>query len=172
MLTEREQEIVDEMDASRFGAYLQWAWIEYPSLQEEINERKYPEQKRLKVVSTRMNSHRIEFDTCYLFALPEKEVNPLQIEQEAWRLLSPYIRQHVDEFGVYIISYSPQTAEQQQLLTYVNTGWNLLQQWKIISQSFKTKEQQSWAVVGEREAAVRDLIQELRQRSSARTRVV
>jgi hypothetical protein len=84
------------------------------------------------------------------------------VEQEAWKLLSPHVKGYVNEFGIYISGYSPQTAEQKPLLTHVNTGWNLLQQWNMISQSYKAKYEQVWDKVEERETTLRGLIQELR----------
>ncbi len=172
MLTEREQEIINKSKEWGFAAYLQWAWLEYPSLQEEISKKRFPARKRLKYLNAWMNSERIEFDICYLVALPQKEINPLQIEQEAWRLLSPFAELHVNEFGIYIAGYSRKTAEQQPLLTHVNLGWGLLQQWNLISFSFRAKYKKYWDLVEEKEAAVRDLIQELRQKSRTETRGV
>ena len=163
MLTEREQAIVNKSKEWGFDAYLQWAWCEYPSLQGEITESKYPTQTRLRSVNKRMDSERKGFDVCYLLALPEEEVNPLQIEQDAWRLLSPNVRGYVNEFGIYIDGYSPKTAQQELLLAHVNTGWNLLQQWNVISQSYKAKYEQVWDKVTEREDAVRKLIQGLQK---------
>jgi hypothetical protein len=41
-----------------FGAYLQWAWFEYPLLQREIRRGKYPEQDRLKHLVDRMSQQK------------------------------------------------------------------------------------------------------------------
>jgi len=163
MLREREQEIVNKSKEWGFGAYLQWAWIEYPSLQSEIGDGHYPTQGRLRHANKRMDSQRKGFDVCYLLALPHEEVNPLQVEQEAWRLLSPHIKEYVNEFGIYIDGYSPKTADQAGLLTHVNTGWDLLYQWHLISQSYRAKYDQNWDVVRERENALKNLIEQLRQ---------
>lgn len=163
MLAEREQDIVNKSKEWGFGAYLQWAWFEYPSLQNEIGEGKLPAQERLSVVNKRMDCERKGFDVCYLLALPHEAVNPLQVETEAWRLLSPHVKGHINEFGIYISDYSPQTAEQEPLLAHVNKGWNLLQQWNVVSQSYKAKYEQSWNKVAERENALRELIQKLQQ---------
>lgn len=165
MLAEREQDIVNRSKEWGFGAYLQWAWFEYPSLQGEIGGGHYPTQGRLRDANKRMDSQRKGFDVCYLLALPHEEINPLQIEQEAWRLLSPRVKGYVNEFGIYIDGYSPRSADQGVLLTQVNTGWNLLQQWHLISQSYKAKYEQNWDTVGEREGALRALIEQLQQQA-------
>lgn len=165
MLSELELEVVNKHKEWGFGAYLQWAWMEYPSLQREIQRGEYAEKDRLKYLVERMGDKKIRFDFCYLHSLPQEEVNPLQVEQEAWKLLSPKVKQHLDEFGNYIEGYSPQNVNQGQLLTHVDCGWNLLQQWNIISKSYKAKYGQAWDKVAEREKATRQLIQELSSRS-------
>ena len=163
MLTEREQEIVNKSKEWGFGAYLQWACLEYPSLQSEIGEGYYPSQERLRDVNKKMDRESKGFDVCYLFSLPYEEINPLQVEQEAWGLLSPHVSGYVNEFGIYIDGYSPNTAHKATLLTHVKTGWDLLQQWHLISQSYNAKYEQSWDKVEERENTLKELIQKLRK---------
>jgi len=164
MLTEREQSVVKKSKRRGFGAYLQWAWLEYPELQDDIRRKVFPPRKRLRTANAAMDSQRISFDICYLSSLPAEEINPLQVEQEAWKLLSPQIKQYIGQFGIYIATYSPQTAEQEQLLGHVDTGWDFIQQWYVVSQSYKAKCEQNWKKVGKRETAVKGLIQALRKR--------
>ena len=163
MLSEREQSIVNQNKEWGFGAYLQWAWFEYPSLQEEIAAGQYPSRERLNNGNKRMDRERKGFDVCYLLELPHEEINPLKVETDAWGLLSPRVRRHVDEFGGYIANYSPRTAEQQPLLTQVGVSWDLLQKWNVVSQSYKAKYEQNWDRVAEREDAVRKLIHQLQE---------
>jgi len=139
MLSDLELEIVKNHKEWEFGAYLQWAWMEYPNLRMEIAGNEYPEQERLRHLNKRMNGKRLDFDCCYFLSLPLAEANPLQVEQEAWKLLSPKVKQHVNEFGDYIEAYSPKAAKQEQLLAHVDVGWDLLQKWNVIGQSFGAK---------------------------------
>jgi hypothetical protein len=164
MLSKLELEVVNKHKEWGFGAYLQWVWMEYPPLQREIQRGEYPEQDRLKHLVDRMGQQKTGFDFCYLHSLPHEEVNPLKVEQEAWKLLSPKVKQHLDKFGTYIEGYSPQNVEQGQLLTHVDCGWNLLQHWNTISKSYKAKYEQVGDKVAEREEATRQLIQELSSR--------
>ena len=161
MLSKLEQEVVDNHKEWSFGAYLQWAWLEYLPLQEEIQRGEYPEQDRLKFLVKRMDDKKFGFDICYLHSLPYDGVNPLRVEQEAWKLLSPNVKQHLDKFGTYIKGYSTQNVDSEQLLAHVNCGWDLLQQWNTISNSHKAKYEKDWSKIPEREEATRKLIQEL-----------
>jgi hypothetical protein len=161
MLNRLEQKVVSDHKARQFGAYLQWALPEYPDLQEQIGNARFPEPSRLTVVRNKMGLYRIEFDYYYLISLPRAKVNPLQLEQKAWRLLSPRVKQHLGEFGNYIAKYSQQNPERERLLTHINCGWELLQKWNVISKSYKAKHGKVWTVVSEREEATKQLIQEL-----------
>ena len=169
MLSESEQEIVRNHKEWGFGAYLQWAWIEYPDLQEEIGKGKYPEKERLRYANKRMNDRKLGFDFCYSHSLSRAETNPLKVETEAWELLSPVVGQYISEFWNYIEGYSPEAAEPWHLLAHVNYGWDLLQKWNTISNSYKAKygtclgpaEKEEWDNVLEREQNARELILEL-----------
>lgn len=166
MLNELEQEIIKNHKRLQFGAYLQWTWFEYPELQEQISRREYPEQTKLIDTNKIMAQHKAMFDYCYFHSLPQAEVNPLQVEQDAWELLSPEIKQHLDEFENYIKGYSPQNVDKEQLLAYVNNSWVLMQKWNIISNSYKAKYEKRWDIIEEKEQAARKLIQELQAVSS------
>ncbi len=161
MLSELEQEVVDSHKEGYFGAYIQGSWFEYSELQEQIVSGEYPESSRLQEANKKMSGWKKGFDITYLHSLPRAEINPLQVEQEAWKLLSPNIKQYLNEFGTYLEGYSPQNADREQLLVHVNWGWNLLQQWNTISNSYKAKYDKNWSSIPEREEATRQLIQEL-----------
>lgn len=162
MLNELQQGVVNKCYEIKFGGFLFGALMEYSSLQKEIKKRQYPGQSRLISVNEGMNLGRKGFDVRYFLILPHEEVNPLQVEQEAWKLLSPHVKEYVRDFGIYVEGYSPLAqVDQQQLLTYIDKGLNLLQQWNIISRSYKAKYFRLWEEVGGREDVVRKLIQEL-----------
>jgi hypothetical protein len=173
MLSELEQKVVDEHKEGGFGAFLSVMWNIYPppehyGLRRDISQGKFPEQNRLTYANDYMTKWRQNFDICYLFSLPAAPVNPLQVEQEAWRLLSPRVKQHTDEFGEYILSYSPQTSEKEPLITHISNGWDILQKWNVISESYKAKYESykakygmSRSTIEETETAAKALIEEL-----------
>ncbi len=170
MLNERETLIVRKCRGSSFSTYLTWAYLEYPFLLDEIGKGDYPQQK-MRYANRRMTIQKTEFDNLYLHLLPElsptPEQNPLRLEQEAWGLLSPVVQQHTDDFGRYLDAYSPANARKQELLGHVNQGWTLIQDWNIISWSYKTKEQGLWDELETREQAARGLIQRLSMNPTA-----
>jgi len=161
MLSEQELKIVRNCKQWGFGAYLAWAWAVYPKLSRDINKEKYPDKKELVQINERMDQKRIAFDETYLHLLPRESVNPLQVEQEAWKLLSSLVKSQVDSFGKYIESYQPSTVISDQLLTQINNGWSLLQDWHIISRSYGAKLEEVWDEVKADEQKVRDLITRL-----------
>lgn len=162
MFTELERQVIEAHKIHNFGAYLQHSYFVYPAMQEEVVEGVLPQRLRLEEMHVDMNQNRIEFNETYLYSLPLQPANPLVVEQQAWRLLSPRVRNHTDEFGDYIKGYSPETAQYEQLLGQLNTGWGLILKWNVISQSFKGKQYGGVEnVLAEREQAVRDLIEEL-----------
>jgi hypothetical protein len=110
-----------------------------------------------------MDQYGMGFDTTYLRDFSQEETDVLQVEQEAWTLLSPQINEYIKGFGAYIETYSPKTADLISLFSQVNTGWNLLQQWNIISESYRAKYKKDWDLVEEKEAALKVLIEQLRQ---------
>ena len=117
-LTEQEQYIVDRSKVWYFGAFLQACWFQYPDLLKEIGAGDFPETETLQSLNEKMTDARIDFDFIYLIDLPEREINPLKTEQEAWKLLSPLIKKHEKKFGDYIENYSLQNVDQEQLLTH------------------------------------------------------
>ena len=165
MLSKAEQEIVDSNKVLQFGAYLQAAYIDNCWLKKKILNGKYPERETLRYLE-RMNYYRIDFNECYLHSLPLEKLNPLKAEQEAWKLLSPKVKKHVDEFGDFIEEYSPQNADKERLLALVNADWSLLKKWNVISNSYKAK-QQKWAdiEIEKKEQVVKRLAQKLQSMS-------
>lgn len=161
MLSELELKVVREHKIWGFGAYLQTAWFLYPELPEKVSRGEYPKQEELKHANERMNQQRANFNFCYLVSLPHAEANPLLLEQDAWRLLSPKVKQHVDKFAIYIGGYSPEQANREQLLAHTSRAWDLLQSWNTISKSYKAKLEQNWEMLTSREEAVKVLIREL-----------
>lgn len=177
MLSDRELDVARRHKEPGFGAYLAWAWLEYPYLQADIKAGKPVKPGRLSYANKRMAGKKFDFDFCYLESLPQEEVNPLQVEQDAWRLLSPLVASYIESFDQYIQGYHPEIADTNQLLAYVTTGFELLKKWNIISKLFgekcyiaSYKELPSFANIPdenwfrgipEKEKAVIDLIQEL-----------
>jgi hypothetical protein len=162
MLSQKEQDVVDNYFMPGFGAYLQWAFSEYPDLRETIVTGKYPDQPRLRECHKEMNRKRVHFDLYYSADhLPSVDANPLRLEQDAWKLLSPKVKQHLVEFDGFIEDYSPQNADGEQLLAHVDCGWDLLQDWNVISQSYKAKRERVWDKVAEREDKIMELIRKL-----------
>lgn len=164
MLTEKELKVVDDNYIMGFGNFIQQRYSAIDCIHIHIPKNIYPERERFEEKISEFCTRRGEFDNCYLISLPLAEVNPLQLEGEAWKLLSPLVGQHLDEFGNYVETYTPENLERkqlQQLLAHTDRELDLLQKWKIISQSFSAKWQRCWKYVPEREEATRMLIQEL-----------
>lgn len=118
-----------------------------------------------------MDRFRSEFDIAY-DSSSMAVVNPLQVEQEAWKLLSPRVAGYLERFGHVIGSCSPDEITEElreQFLGLVKEGWDLLQKWNTISKAYNSKyEMAIYGVtdelcgdVDEREEAVRSLIRDL-----------
>jgi len=158
ILTPQELEVVRECKELGFGSYLSSAFLEYPRMIRQLQAEKYPSKRVLDNMNDRMDDKRFAFDLHYLIGLARMSVNPLQVEQEAWRLLSPLVKAQVVSFGEYVKSYSPTTATQEPLLTHVNNGWTLIQYWNTISNCYKTKLDEVFEEILGREEEVRGLI--------------
>ncbi len=156
MLSELELEVVDSCKIWYCAGFLSWAYIEYSTSIEGLKKGEYPDLSRLLHMHSRMSLWVYDFDSAYsdLLLAP---VNPLELEQRAWNLLSHRLHTHVDEFGSYMDS--PQSCD--KLLEHLTTGWELLQKWNLISESYKAKHEQIWKRVPETEEALKDLIEEL-----------
>ncbi|MBW2970545.1 hypothetical protein KY320_00120 [Candidatus Woesearchaeota archaeon] len=97
--------------------------------------------------------------------MQEAAVNPLKIEQQGWKLLSPAIGEYLDQIEVYLESYPPNEfseATKNDFLGYINRGRKLLDKWQIICNSYKAKYQREGEQnIIQAEANVQFLIQEL-----------
>jgi hypothetical protein len=163
-LNEQELEVVRKCKEWGFGAYLQGAWFQYPGLVRKIEEGNYPSQNELIKLNQKMEQRRLSFDDIYLDLLPREELNPLEIEQQAWKLLSPFIRQHTDIFSKFLETYYSNGTQREQILTPINNWWNLLQDWNILSNSYKAKLEKMWDEVESREQQIRDLTKRLSEK--------
>ncbi len=162
-LTEQEQYIVDISKVWRFGSYLQGCDIIHSEMWRQIGKGNYPDINDLTSINEEMKKYSLSFDVGYLDVLPRKEINPLKVEQKAWELLSPLVRDHTEAFDIFLKNYSTQGVDEEQLRLHLNKWWNLLQKWNVISDSYGAKYGQSWDAVGKEEEAVKKLIQELQQ---------
>jgi hypothetical protein len=169
MLSKSELEVVPRLKVHGFGIYLQSAWFEYHPLRRDVARGILPARARLGELTSKMGEMKNEFDQQYFIHLPKEIANPLKIEQEAWRLLSPRIRQHLQDFSAYVGGYSAENASCEQLLPHIDLGWSLLQKWDVISKSYSPKYEiaiypkTGWSEndIQQREEAVRVLIREL-----------
>lgn len=110
-----------------------------------------------------MYRHMTAFNYYYCIKLPDEPVNPVKVEQEAWKLLMPRIEQHLKRFKNYIENYyNPEEVDRDQLLAHILNGWELLQDWNLISKSYKAKLERNWDFVEERENTTRQLIDRLK----------
>lgn len=155
-LTAQEQDIVHRYKEQQFGAFLQWVWLFYPEFAEK-GER--PSNENLGKILERLREVIWGFNFCYFHRLPRETVNPLLVEQEAWRKLSPLIKQHADKLGALLPRLvSGEGNLEGDLLAEIKHGWELFQKWNVISNSFRTKHDSNWNLVEEREEAVRNLV--------------
>jgi len=172
MLNKLELEIVKVCKVHGFAAYLQRAWADFPTLERDAASRIYPETQHIQKVLGRMERGITEFDFAYFVQLPQEATNPLQGEQEAWKLLSPILKDYLTRFKQFVSSYSSDKVSdesRQQLLGLVQEGWQLLQKWDTISKAYNPKyefaiyNRTGWTEKGlqEREEAVKVLICEL-----------
>ncbi len=163
-LNDSEWQIVVICRSHSFAAYLQAAWLHYPKIIRNIAVSIYPTKEELEKVNEKMWLKWGSFEHIYGWLLAEKigiVSHPLQIEQQAWKLLSPLVRKHCEEFKNFLQSYSPETANADQLLIYINSWWDLLQKWNIISKSYGSKYNKDWKYIESTEEEVRGLIAEL-----------
>jgi hypothetical protein len=161
MLTTLEHKVVDDLKILHFGAHLQYQYICYSSLIERLigvrTKEKLDSKEELLEMIDILKDMMQEFDYCYFYMLPRQKVNPLIIEQESWKLLSPKIKQYLNNFKDYVQKYSFENIDKEKLLFHINTGWKLIQQWNLISDSYKVKHQKSWNFISEREEALKEL---------------
>ena len=160
-LTDLEQAIVNEHFIPFTAAYFQRAWLQYDIFFESIDRSEFPQKVDLDEVNNKMAEWMDAFNDCYLESLQYLKSNPLALETHAWMLLSPLIKKQVKDFGIYLLGYSPQTSDMVKLRAFVDSGWDLLQIWNAISDSYKAKYQKQWNKTSEKEATVKILIQEL-----------
>lgn len=161
-LTDAEINVVRECkDWGGFSAYLQTMWLMYPVLTRRIIKGNFPEKEELAKIIDKMRGHKRSFDYCYFGKLPDASINPLSVEQEAWRLLSPLIEGFTNDFENYLVGYLPQKVQARKLLAYVEKWWDLLNKWNIISRSYRCKLEKMWDELEEREEETKRLIQEL-----------
>lgn len=160
-LTEQEQQVVNKSKIYFFSAFLQGAYITTPLMLEKIDKKEYPSQEKLDQLNQKTDNYRFNFDFEYLVALPDKEINPLQLEQEAWKLLSPLVKEHVDVFGEFIKYYLPQEEYGDELVKHLDNWFDLIQKWNIIAESYGAKYGHDWKNVENSEESVKKLIQEL-----------
>jgi len=171
MLNQLECEVVKNHKVHGFAAYLQGAWFEFPKLESNISKRNYPIKKDITEILDRMEGRQISFDVEYA-GLSREAINPLKIEQEAWKLLSPKVSTYLEKFRQFLNSYSPEKVNDRsrgELLALTQEGWNLLQKWNIISKSYSPKYeiaiygQTGWTErdIQEREETVNVLVQNL-----------
>jgi hypothetical protein len=176
MLTPLELRVVKEHKVWGFVAYLQGAFLDFPWLEKQVSEEKYPSKEKVSEVLHRMNFRRIEFNVVYSDPKLD-ELNPLEIEQEAWKLLSPKVKGYVQRFRKFADSYSPVSVNaetKQQFLSLVNEGRDLVLKWNIISRSYAPKYEIALYGVteplsklsDERMEDVRSLIRDLSTKSS------
>jgi hypothetical protein len=139
MLSDLELQLIKDFHNEGLGLNQQDFWLSYPVLQDEVRRATFPEQLCLRQMNEQMNLRRVAYDVCYSHFLLPGSINPLRVEQKAWLMLSPSVAEHVSDFGGFVNSYSPKSADQRALLTHIEAGLDVLQQWEIIDRSFGAK---------------------------------
>jgi hypothetical protein len=99
---------------------------------------------KLKTTMTQVILHfsksMVNFDRFYLFDLRQKTINPLRIEQQAWNLLSPFIKQYIDEFKEFATRCETLAdIDTVQLSTLIANGRYLYEAWNLTEISFYNK---------------------------------
>ena len=117
----------------------------------------------LEDINRRMNKFYIAFWYRYEYQLPRISMDVLVLERTAWKLLSVRIKRHIDNFGEYIKTYSPEDCNRDELLAHLENWWSLLQIWNTISRSYKCKLEEMQDELEERENDLRKLIEQLSQ---------
>jgi len=141
MLTPLELRVVEEHKIWGFASYLQRAFIDFSRLEKFDLHGEFLPREEISVILYKMRARRTKFDAEY--SGPELEgVNPLQVEQAAWRLLSPRVLDYAKRLDQFTISYSPLKVTEEvkaKFLGLVQEGQDLLQQWSRISDSYGPK---------------------------------
>jgi len=167
-LTREELQVVLKHHCDGFAACLQAYIADYPVTMDEIQRGRYPSREELAEMNNRIRAQQEGFDWHYFQSLPCYAVNPLRVEQEAWRVLSPHIKDYVDMVDRFLAGYSPGSIDQQttgQLLSLINNGWLLIQDWNVISNSFKAKKDRRWCTVPDSETDVHEMMKKYKVQS-------
>lgn len=157
-------QVIQELRVWGFGNFMffwQGGAGEYSNLLKIIEEGSFPKKERITSLAERISDKMAEFDYKYLTSLPLQPVNPLRLEQNAWRLLTFQIKEYLEGFMTYSRTYSPDNANKETLVGYLNKADALLKQWDVIGHSFSAKYDKLWDKIDEKEDAVRKLIVEL-----------
>jgi hypothetical protein len=157
MLSELELKVIDDCQGMSVGAFFELAYLCFPNELANSGSGETPHIANLRRLMRRMRMHATQFDTIYFYELPRAPVNPLRVEQEAWALLSPQLHRYQSELSVLLDNYD-RYGVIADLPGCLQRGWELVQKWSLISDSYKAKESKKYDQIPAREAAVRDMM--------------
>lgn len=162
VVEDERKRIITESKLWGFANHLNDAWWIYEECEILLQHGSFPSKNTLTYLCENTDHDVKDFDTIYFSFLPIQPVNPLPVETEAWKLLSPQIRQFVTAFGTYLNTYAQESAVSEQLQAHLIIGKDLLEKWNIISDSWKAKYEGEWDTkVPREEESVKELIEQL-----------
>jgi len=142
MYSDLELQVIEELNIPYFGEALQELLSIKDELHVSADNKLLPPKNMVKDFYRGIEAFSREFDITYLLELNKYQVNPLQLEQRAWTLLSPAIKQHQQKFAAFAKKYSEKKAVQEtipMLIEYLDGAAQYLGMWNAISASFNEK---------------------------------
>ncbi len=142
MLSELELMVVDSCVVHNFNARITEIMMAIESYTEKIIKGNWPDRSDVQGFITKLDFFHFNFDSIYFERLNIREINPLKKEQEAWKGLSPIIKQYLRNMEEYIKNYHPKEmngSDVKILLINLNKGLDLVNTWLIIARCFKQK---------------------------------
>ncbi|MDD3897091.1 MAG: hypothetical protein PHU04_04650 [Candidatus Peribacteraceae bacterium] len=161
MLTEAEQQIVDENKVWGFGAYMQCAFFDYEYWNKAHKENQLPGNDLLQKIFDGMERMKSAFDITYLVGNTDLRI--LTSEKEAWSLLSDRIGNFLERLKDFLEQSNDEPQDQSVLSKQLYSEfWELLQKWNVISNAYKKKYERCYDDIPHAEENLRALIDRLR----------
>lgn len=138
MFSELELKIIKDNRISHFGNALTGLVYTFTSMKDSIDQNQKPSPKQLMKFYGTLLKYHTEFDNVYFHKLSSSEVNPLKSEQDAWKLLSPFVSTYLKKYSRFA-NNCELSESNETILQYLTEGIQLLKKWQIIGRLYKTK---------------------------------
>lgn len=162
MLSEFEQKIVDQNKIWGFASYMQVLYFDYDDWKKAARSNQLLTKEQLEEIYDGMNRMKSHFDIVYLTG-NDDEMKVLQLEKMAWALLSEHIASFISQIKNFLGTLDiPSDEKIYRSTQLMNEFWELLQEWNIISCSYKAKYERRFNDIPKTEQDVQNLIDRLR----------